>query len=542
MQTHQCRQCSKTFRIEDRDLEFYQKLNVPQPTHCPDCRQQRRLAWRNEHALYQRNCDLCQKGIISIYQPDSPFTVYCHDCWWSERWNALDYGQAIDFKRPFFEQWNELQLKVPKIALYAADNEQSEYVNMTGYSKGCYLVFAGDYDEDCMYSTQIIKSVSCVDTLNCIESEDCYEVVDVERCYRLFWSQNCKHCTDSMFLFDCRGCTDCLFSTNLRNQRYYIFNKQYSPEAYHAKKQQIMAEIQAGKLPELLQHFQDICMQAIHRPLEQANSETVSGDYIFNSHQAAQCYDVTGIDQCAYVYTAFHVKDLMDVCHTTDVELAYEGTSIGYQAYHCLFVMTAWTVTDCFYSSEIFHSNNLFGCVGLSKQKFCILNKQYSEADYHQLRDQLIAHMQQTGEWGEFFPMRLSPFAYNESMAQVWYPYTQEQTKNQDLVWYEQPAQQQAAGVDVLNCQLTGKPYRVIPQERAWYQRLGLPIPSVCPEERRRLRFLQRNPRQLWQRQCMCTQTDHGHHGRCATEFATTYAPERKELVYCESCYQQEVI
>lgn len=542
MLTQQCIQCSKTFRIEDRDFEFYSKIQVPPPTHCPDCRQQRRLAWRNEHTLYNRKCDLCQKSIISIYPATSPFIIYCHDCWWSDQWNALDYGQEIDWQRSFFEQWNELQLKVPKIALYAANNEQSDYVNMTGYSKGCYLVFAGDYDEDCMYSTQAIKSIGCVDTLNCTEGEDCYEVVDVERCYRLFWSQNCKHCTDSMFLFDCRGCTDCLFSTNLRNKRYYILNKEYTPEAYQQKKAQILHDIRNGKLPELLQRFNDLCIKAIHRPLEQANSEDISGDFIFNSHAAQQCYDVNGIENCRYVYTGFHVQDLMDVCHTTDIELGYESTSLGYNAYNCQFVMTAWTVRDCFYCAEIFHSHDLLGCVGLSKQQYCILNKQYSAAEYQQLKQRLTEQMRSTQEWGEFFPMALSPFAYNASMANVWYPLTREQAQNQGLQWYEQPeTNQRQAGIDVLRCSVTDKPYRVIPQEQAWYQRLGLPIPEVCPEERRRLRFNKRNPRQLWQRQCMCTQTDHGHHGRCHEEFGTTYSPERKELVYCEPCYTKEV-
>ncbi len=542
MQTSQCQNCSKTFRITDTDLAFYKTIDVPSPTHCPDCRQRRRLAWRNEHTLYNRQCDLCKKAIVSIYPANSTFTIYCHDCWWSDQWNALDYGQAIDWERPFFAQWNELQQKVPKIALYAADNEQSDYVNMTGYSKGCYLVFAGDYDEDCMYSTQAIKSISCVDTLNCTESEDCYEVVDVERCYRLFWSQNCKHCTDSMFLFDCRGCTDCLFSTNLRNQRYYIFNKEYTPEQYQQKKAELIAEIRSGKLPSLLRQFQDLCIKAIHRPLEQANSEAISGDFIFNSQDAQQCYDVNGIEHCRYVYTGFHVKDLMDVCHTTDIELGYEATSIGYNAYNCQFVMTAWTVRDCYYSTEIFHSHDLFGCVGLSKQQFCILNTQYTEEEYHQLKKKLVDQMRATGEYGEFFPMSLSPFAYNASMAQVWYPLTREQVQAEQLQWYEEPAKLNTSGTDVLRCTKTGRSYRVIPQERAWYQRMGLPIPVVCPDERRRLRFIQRNPRQLWQRQCMCTQTDHQHHGRCSEEFATTYAPDRKELVYCEHCYQKEVL
>ena len=29
--------------------------------------------------------------------------------------------------------------------------------------------------------------------------------------------------------------------------------------------------------------------------------------------------------------------------------------------------------------------------------------------------------------------------------------------------------------------------------------------------------------------------------GKCTNEFETSYAPERPEIVYCESCYQKEV-
>jgi len=544
MKSVQCYNCNKTFRIADEDFAFYERINVPAPTHCPDCRQQRRLAWRNEHTLYNRSCDLCHKTIISIYPVDSKYKVYCHDCWYGDSWNPQDFAQDIDWSRPFFEQWQELQQAVPKIALYAANNEQSDYVNMTGYSKNCYLVFAGDYDEDCLYGTQVIKSISCVDTLNCIESEDCYEVIDVEKCYRLWFSQNCKSCTDSMFLFDCRGCTDCLFSTNLRNKRYYIFNKQYSAENYHIKKAKILADLNADKQSELLQQFQDLCVKAIHRPVEVGNSVDSAGDFIYNSQTARNCYDVTNVDNCAYVYTGFQVKDLMDVCHTTDIELAYESTSVGYNDYNCKFCVCAWSVRDCSYCLQVKDSHDLFGCIGLTKTSFCILNKQYSEADYKATVAQLIEHMVETKEYGEFFPIKLSPFAYNTSVAQTWYPITAEQAKQQNWNWSEPElvVSRSAAGNNVLVCSVTSKQYRVVQAELDWYKRMGLPLPTICPDERRQQRFRQRNPRQLWQRQCMCTQVDHSHQARCAIEFATTYSPERKELVYCEQCYTKEIL
>jgi hypothetical protein len=33
--------------------------------------------------------------------------------------------------------------------------------------------------------------------------------------------------------------------------------------------------------------------------------------------------------------------------------------------------------------------------------------------------------MKSTGEWGEFFPLALSPFGYNETVAQDYFPITE---------------------------------------------------------------------------------------------------------------------
>jgi hypothetical protein len=164
--------------------------------------------------------------------------------------------------------------------------------------------------------------------------------------------------------------------------------------------------------------------------------------------------------------------------------------------------------------------------------------------------------MKKTGEWGEFFPIKYSPFAYNETVAQRYYPLTKEDVLVKELHWKEDVKHNitnrsteiisdiNHVTNDILKqtliCTHTGKQYRITKAELDFYRTLKLPIPLLCPEERARLRFQQRNPRQLWQRQCMCTQINHGHHGRCSTEFTTTYAPEQKELVYCEQCYQKE--
>ena len=81
---------------------------IPPPTLSPDCRAQRRLAFRNERHLYHRKSDLSGKQIISCFSPDKLTKVFSQDEWWSDAWDPLEYGRDFDFSRPFFEQFAEL--------------------------------------------------------------------------------------------------------------------------------------------------------------------------------------------------------------------------------------------------------------------------------------------------------------------------------------------------------------------------------------------------------------------------------------------------
>lgn len=80
--TQKCTQCAKDYYIIDQEQAFYQKKGLPNPELCPECRQKERLTLRNERKLYRRPCQKCQKEIISTYPADSPYTVYCQECYW----------------------------------------------------------------------------------------------------------------------------------------------------------------------------------------------------------------------------------------------------------------------------------------------------------------------------------------------------------------------------------------------------------------------------------------------------------------------------
>jgi len=149
IKTKTCQNCKNKFVIEPADFEFYKKIDVPEPTWCPGCRMQRRMASWNERVLYKRKCDLCKKPMITLYSPDKPFKVYCNKCWWSDKWDPIDYGRDYDFNRSFFEQFYELQKNVPIINLLNKNSINSDYCHDALRMKNCYLIFLAGPCQDC---------------------------------------------------------------------------------------------------------------------------------------------------------------------------------------------------------------------------------------------------------------------------------------------------------------------------------------------------------------------------------------------------------
>ena len=99
-----CQNCKNEFEIKKEDLDFYERIKVPPPTWCPDCRLIRRMSFRNERSLYKSKCQAPGHGeeMVSTFSPDKPQTAYCHKAWWGDSWDVMDYGKDYDFSKTFF--------------------------------------------------------------------------------------------------------------------------------------------------------------------------------------------------------------------------------------------------------------------------------------------------------------------------------------------------------------------------------------------------------------------------------------------------------
>ena len=562
-ETKQCQSCKKDFVIEPDDFAFYEKIKVPPPTFCPECRLQRRLAFRNERNLYHHQCGLCKKPIVSMYSPDKPFPVYCHDCWWSDGWDPMEYGQEYDFSKPFFEQNWGLLKKVPRPSLIVSNANNCNYCNYFADGKECYLCFGSIAVENCLYGSPY-ESKNCVDTYLARECEYCYECVDCEKMSNSSFCQDCANSLNMLYCFDCKNCNDCIGCVGLRSKQYHIFDKSYSKEEYLEKKNKLLTTGRIG-LEDIEKKFKELKLNFPHKFSITLQCSDVSGDHIMYSKNALQCFDVKRAKDVKYCKQMIDLKDVYDSNYCEFMELCYEYLGFWKDS-QTKFSNTCGESNNLIYSDFCSSSSNLFGCIGLRNKNHCIFNKQYTKEEYEALVPKIIEHMKSIGEYGEFFPIEISPLAYNETVAQEYFPLTKEQIINKGYK-FKDPEQksynitkktgdlpdsindtQDSILNDVIQCahnqqcnEQCTQAFKIIPQELQFYRKMNLPIPKLCPNCRHYQRLKQRNPLKLWKRQCMCDKNHPHHKGKCSNEFETSYSPERLEIVYCEQCYQQEI-
>ena len=569
-----CKITGREFDLTQDEIEFYQKMKVPTSDIHPEEAFIRRVLFRNERNLYKTTDAHSGETILSVFDEDSPVKkVYEQDFYRSDDWDPKSYARDYDFSRSFFEQFKELLYDVPTSNLTNWNSVNNEYCNFTTDNKGCYMVIGGDYNENCMFSK---FNFHCKDSMDLYWSnymELSYECIDCSKCFRTYFSQNAHDCADSWLLYNCSNCQDCFGCVNLRNKNYCIFNEQYTKEQYHEK----MAELNPwnrDNLEALQEKFEKFRLDFPVKYADLIQCESCTGDHLSKARNCTNCFDVHDeLDNLRNVAIGgFHISDIMNSDHA---------------GHHCELIVNSYALPNdnniiasmvlsaCSYiqhSAYLSRSSNCFGCVGLRDAEYCILNKQYTKEEYEEMVQKIIKHMtdmpyeekitnQTTGEskiveyvYGDFFPASFSPFAYNESTAQDYFPKTKEEVLSAGFRWKERNRNTYTVNMShdeiprsidevddsilssIVECADKDKDYspsafRIIASELEFYKRSKLPLPKYSPQARWMRRQAKRNPYKLWKRT-----TEDG------VEVMTPYSPDRPEKILSEEGYQKEVL
>jgi len=561
-----CQSCNQNFVIEPEDFDFYRKIQVPPPTFCPDCRRQRRLAFFNVVNLYRRKCDLCGEEKISMYAPETSYKVYCPQCWWSDKWDPFSYGRDYDFSRPFFKQFNELWHEVPMLGLSLdlQTTELAPYNNHAGHLKNCHLLFHADFNEDSAYGFFVMKNKSVFDCSNIMICELCYD------CQNSFKNNRCVggrgNVTESLncyFLRDCDNCQDCFASANLRNKKYHIFNKPFTKEEYFKEikkwdlgSYQIYNEVKE----EAVKHWQKLPP----RPQYDNFSTNSTGSYVFQSKNCKECYEVEGAKDSKFLLMVSNppIEDCYDISSWgNNMSLCYESGVVGENTSNVKFSQEAGiNLYNAEYCKLSTGGSNHFGCVSVKKGDYVLFNKRYSKEEFEDLRAKIIKHMNEKPytdkkgkvyRYGEFFPIEFSPFAYNETLANNFFPLSKEEVSNEGYYWREPDVREYKATKkasdlpdhikdadnsllkEVVACYKCGRGFKIIQMELDFLRGMNLPLPRQCPFCRVNEKLDQwvKNLR-VFKRSC----------SKCNAEFETHYPKEEMDYILCKKCYLQEIV
>jgi hypothetical protein len=351
-------------------------------------------------------------------------------------------------------------------------------------------------------------------------------------------------------LYNCQSCKKCFGCTNLINKEYYVFNKPVKKEEFEDAYIKMVSS--RSSLIDAKKRFTELKLVSPNKFLAGYGNENVTGDHISYCKNVFESFDVTYCEDCKFCVWWHKAKNCYD-CYGWAMpgELGLENHLVGNTFYNVSFSEScANNVTNLLYCRYCENgTSDCFGCFGLRHKQYCILNKQYSKKGYEELMPKIIDHMRKTGEWGEFFPSALSPYGYNETVANEYFPLSKNEIEKKKLNFKKEDRDEAKYGgsfVEIpdtvslvsdkfieknLTCEITRRPYKIVSSELQFYREMNIPLPTRCFDQRHTDRLAMRTPRKLWRRNC----------DNCGIPMQTAFSPDRREKIYCEKCYLKSV-
>ncbi|PIP68682.1 hypothetical protein COW91_03535 [Candidatus Nomurabacteria bacterium CG22_combo_CG10-13_8_21_14_all_32_8] len=544
----QCEHCNKSFEISDGEFSLYQKVNIELPTICNFCRIKLHLSFWMFGKFRKGKSDLSGNSLITVLPEKNRYPIYTSSEWYSDKWEAMDYGQDYDEDKTFFEQLQELQEKVPHPHQTGVKNTNCDWCDDVWNSKNCYLARSMVDCEDLFYSYRNILVKNSIDVDVCFTSEKCYDCGECHHSYKLFYSKHSRDCIDSYFLYDCRNCQNCFMCWNLRGKSYCIENIQYEREEYLEK----LKSFNLGSYESIQnykKYFEEIVQkEVVHRPNFNLKIYNSKGDYLLDCKNCYDCNTISNSEDCYNCIRGAWKKSDIDANGSWNSELLGNCSSCfgGYAQKY-----SAWSTSR--YSEYLdlcIECEYCFGCVGLKKKKYCILNKQYEKEEYEKLKEKIILNMRKNKEYGKFLPYSMSAGPFNFSTSYLYFP----ETKKEDILklggYWEDNIQSIIEGMptsllpddikdvsdsittQALICPETGWRFNIAQNELSFYKENNIPLPRLHFDVRikENLKFL--TVLESYPYYCCY----------CEKEIQAFYKPEwNYKKIACEECYKQNI-
>ncbi len=402
--------------------------------------------------------------------------------------------------------------------------------------------------EDLYYSYRNLKVKNSVDVVVCFESERCFDCLNCHHSYKIFYSRNSRDCVDSHFLFDCRNCQNCFMCWNLRGKSYCIENVQYTREEYNEKLK--LCNLDSYKsIQEHKKRFEEIAQkEVIHRENFNLKTHNSDGDNLMNTKNCHNCFTTNDSEDCYNFIRGLKINTGIDMGG------CWYGGLVG----NCANCVNCYALKYSNWSSSR-HSEYLdlcieceycFGCVGLKKKKYCILNKQYTKEEYEELKGKIIKEMKERKEYGNFLPYAMSAGPFNFSTSFLYFP----ETKKEHILklggYWEDINESHIEGMptselpdsiyevsdnicsQALICPETGWRFNIAQNELIFYKQNNIPLPRYHFDVRIKNNMKYTSVLRSYSNNCFY----------CKKDINAYYPPEwGYQNIACEDCYQQNL-
>ena len=345
--------------------------------------------------------------------------------------SGIDYNSEISF----FDNYEKLFLETNifnVIDHWGAEN--SDYADMVYNSKNAYLstVIISNC-ENVLYS--ISTKDNCTNVLNSIatwsNSENIYFCSGILNSFKVFYSRFINNSNNIWFSTNMIGCQECINCNDLENQKYYINNEKLEKTEYLKQKKEILKN---------KSNFEETYSK-LDSKWKNINSTNTTWSSMFSSENVENGY------------FWYYVKDSKNVMFTWWVDWdnnMYDVFTAGSPTAHD-FYWVMWANWENLYCCKnITISSNLFysywcdscsfciWCIWLKNKNYCILNKQYSKEDFEILSDKIFWKMEENGELWEFFPAKLNPFYFNDTVSWLIWGFKKEEIIKEWFLWRDE--------------------------------------------------------------------------------------------------------
>ena len=404
--------------LSQKEIDVYRTHLAPPKDYAPVVRMQMLTTqWPGGQWWYNKHAETGAPIICPVH-PATGIKVLPDKEWFAKDFSELSLD--LDLNHSFFDQLIALRKKVPSSAgRNYKETENSIAVVSLGDVNSYFVVLSRS--KNTLFSVSALDTESSAEVYNSSGITSSYQIVHSERIFNSQYIRESRDCLNSAFLFDCRNCENCFGATNKRNAKHLWFNEQLTEQEWKKRR----AEVDLGSRSQKekwLTKFDELVKNAIWPENFNENCENSSGEYLTKATNCESVYYADGgardeyhtswsLGNCERNAFASSMLNAQDNYFSCDI-VECNKTRYSYLLMRCQNVE---------YSTECYDCEDCFGCVGLRRKKFCILNKQYSEEEYWKKLDELKCAMLERGEYGEFLPAKMSPAYFPEGGSVRYY-------------------------------------------------------------------------------------------------------------------------